>query len=139
VPGEDPAIDSVRASPPDRSGALSLRFRYRCGGRACDVAVDLSPAAAQPRRAVLEIDGRTARRVVEPGSYRLSFAAPDERRVPLGDPLTRLVAAFVAALRAPEAEAVRRSRHVRAREIAQRMELLGALVRATPHEHEEGP
>lgn len=139
LPGEDPALAAVGFSPPDGTDTLSVRFHYRCGGRTCDCTVDLSHAEAQPRRALLAIDGRVARRVVEPETYRLSWVAPDERHVPLDDPLTRLVADFVAALRTRRADRVRRARHARAREITQRMELLAELVLAYTHEHEEGP
>jgi len=78
-----------------------------------------------PRRAALEIDGRFASRVVAPETYQLSFAASD-RSVPIDDPLSTLVADFVARLRAPD-EADRRSR---ARDIEQRMRLLAELTTA---------
>ena len=139
LPDDDPALAGVGVTSPDGGDTLSVRFQYRCGGRTCECAVDLSRAEAQPRRAVLEVDGRGARRVVEPESYRLSWVAPDGRQVPLDDPLTRLVADFVAALRARQADDARRARHARAREIKQRMELLAELVLAYTHEHEEGP
>jgi len=141
VPGDDPTLAEVGVSTPDGGETLSARFHYRSGGRTCECAVELSRAEAQPRRAVLAIDGRVARRVVEPETYRLSLVAPDERHVPLDDPLTRLVADFVEALRARRVglEDVRRARLARAREITQRMELLAGLVLAYTHEHEEGP
>jgi hypothetical protein len=78
-----------------------------------------------PRRAALEIDGRFASRVVALETYQLSFASSD-RTVPIDDPLSTLVADFVARLRAPD-EADRRSR---ARDIERRMQLLAELAGA---------
>jgi hypothetical protein len=61
--------------------------------------VALTPSGArQPRRAELELDGHRARRLVSEEGYRLCFADA-ARSVPLPDPLTQLVADFVAALR----------------------------------------
>ena len=78
-----------------------------------------------PRRAALAIDGRAAERVVAAETYRLSFTSSD-RIVAIDDPLSTLVADFVARLRAPD-EADRRSR---ARDIEQRMRLLAELASA---------
>jgi hypothetical protein len=80
---------------------------------------------ALPRRAALAIDDRSARRVVAPESYRLSFAASD-RSVPMDDPLSTLVADFVARLREPD----QADRTSRARDIEQRMRLLAELAGA---------
>jgi hypothetical protein len=89
------------------------------------VSVVLWYSDATPRRAALEIDGRGAARVVAPETYQLSFLTSD-RTVPIDDPLTTLVADFVARLRAPD-EADRRAR---ARDIAERMRLLAELASA---------
>jgi hypothetical protein len=126
LPGEAPAIDGFRAQP----GAgglpgLTLEFRYRSGGRACDVSVALRYSEAVPRHAALAIDGRAALRVVAPETYQLSFADSD-RTVPIDDPLSTLVADFVARLRTRD-EADRRSR---LRDIEQRMRLLSELAGA---------
>lgn len=126
VPGDAPAVDEFRAEPhPGPDPRLTLQFRYRSGGRSCDVVVVLWYSDVVPRRAALEIDGRLASRVVAPETYQLSFAASD-RTVPIDDPLSTLVADFVARLRAPD-EADRRSR---ARDIDQRMRLLAELAGA---------
>jgi predicted dehydrogenase len=125
LPGEA-AIDGFRAAAlagPDPG--LRIEFRYRSGGRSCDVAVVLWYSERRPRRAALEIDGRVAERVVAPETYQLSFAASG-RTVPIDDPLTILVDDFVARLRAPD-EADRRSR---ARDIEERMRLLAELASA---------
>ncbi len=123
VPGASPRVDEFRADP--SSDALTLRFRYRSGANACAVEVVLSHAQELPRRAALEIDGRIARRVVAPETYRLSFAASD-RIVPMDDPLSTLVADFAARLRAPDEV----DRSSRARDIEQRMQLLAELASA---------
>jgi predicted dehydrogenase len=124
--GDAPAIDEFRAQPdPGPAPRLTLQFRYRSGGRSCDVAVVLWYSDEVPRRAALSIDGHSAARVVAPETYQLSFAASG-RTVPIDDPLSALVADFVARLRAPD-EADRRSR---AREIDQRMRLLAELAGA---------
>jgi predicted dehydrogenase len=126
LPGDAPAIDGFRAQP----GAgglpgLTLEFRYRSGGRACAVQVALRYSEALPRHAALEIDGRAATRVVAPETYQLSFRS-SQRTVRFDDPLSTLIADFVARLRTPD-ESDRRSR---ARDIEQRMRLLAELTDA---------
>jgi len=126
VPGDAPRVEEIDYAPAARpDGSVTLRFRYASGERSCDAEVRLRPDVALPRHAAFEIDGRPARRVVDPDGYRLSFAAAD-RSVPLDDPLTTLVADFVARLRTPD-EVDRTSR---ARDIEQRMGLLEELIRA---------
>jgi hypothetical protein len=124
LPGDSPAIADAAFA--HAAGArLTLRFQYRSSGRSCAVEVALIDSEQLPRHAAYAIDGRPARRVVAPETYRLSLAASD-RIVPMVDPLSILVADFVARLRAPD-EADRRSR---ARDIEQRMGLLAELARA---------
>jgi hypothetical protein len=126
VPGEAPAVDELRSEPsPAGDPGLTLRFRYRSGGASCEVKVVLSYSEQLPRRAALEIDGRAAERVVADETYQLSFAASD-RIIAIDDPLSTLVADFVARLRAPD-EADRSSR---ARDIEQRMRLLAEITSA---------
>ncbi|MGH7336508.1 MAG: Gfo/Idh/MocA family protein, partial [Myxococcota bacterium] len=126
VPGDAPAVEAFRAEPHEGSEPrLTLQFRYRSGGRSCDVAVVLWHSDAVPRRAALEIDGRPASRVVAPQTYQLSFCTAG-RTVPIDDPLTILVADFVARLRAPDAA----DRRARARDIEVRMQLLAELASA---------
>jgi len=126
VPGDAPAVDEIRAEPRTRDDApLTLRFRYRSRSHACAVEVVLATSDRLPRRAAIAIDGRTAERVVAAETYRLSFASSD-RIVAIDDPLSTLVADFVARMRMPD-EADRRSR---ARDIAPRMGLLAELARA---------
>lgn len=135
LPGESPTVAAVSfhpAGPPSADEALSVRFDYRSGDATCAVEVALTRARTLPRRAAIEIDGRSGERLVAPESYRLSWAASD-RSVPMDDPLTHLVADFARRLRAPD-ESDRRSR---ARDIEQRMALLVELAGA--YTHEEGP
>jgi predicted dehydrogenase len=133
LPGDAPAVDQIAVDPGSgRAAPLTIRFRYRSGADACDAEVALEHSQAVPRHAAFAIDGRAARRVVAPETYRLSFASSD-RTVPMDDPLTTLVADFVGRLRTPD-EADRSSR---ARDIEQRMGLLAELARA--YVHEEAP
>jgi len=124
--GGEPTVDGLRASArPDLDPGLTLQFHYRSGAASCAVEVVLHYSAELPRRAALAIDGRVARRVVTPETYQLSLAASD-RIVPMDDPLSTLVADFVARLRKPD-EADRISR---AQDIEHRMRLLAELVSA---------
>jgi predicted dehydrogenase len=133
VRGGEPAVDELRATATGGPNpGLTLQFHYRSGGASCAVEVVLHYSGELPRRAALEIDGRVARRVVVPETYQLSFAAPD-RIVPMDDPLSTLVADFVARLHKPD-EADRISR---AQDIEHRMRLLAEL--ASAHLPQEAP
>lgn len=124
LPGGAGRIEQLRfAGGEPASDRLDLAFRFLAGERALEVEIELRRSDGHPREAVLEIDGLRAERLVAADGYRLSFGA-DGRRVPLPDPLTRLVADFTAALPPPGARATA----TRSREIAERMELLGHIV-----------
>jgi len=81
-------VEDVRAELP------LLSFTY--GGVPVEIALTTTPEP--PRPAGFAINGRWARRVVEPG-YRL-FLADDERRVAMKDPMPLRVAEVVNAARA---------------------------------------
>lgn len=126
VPGEHAALEDVRFSTRDPAAdALSVRFRYRTESRHCDVSVHLTRGEKPPRRAAYALDGRRARRVVAAPDYRLSFVDAD-RSVSIADPLTLLVAEFVAALEDVTKGAIPPP----ARAIRQRMQLLADLATA---------
>ena len=93
---EAPSEGSEEALPE----ALTLRAAYHHGAGACQVRFDLRRCAEVPRPAGYAIDGREAHRRVAMPDYRLSFAAPRGASVPLPDPLTASVEAFVHAVRA---------------------------------------
>ena len=133
LPGDAPAVSDLEVEP-TAAGApgVTLRFRYRSGGATCAVEVVLGYSDQLPRRAAVEIDGHLAERVVAAETYRLSFAASD-RIVAIDDPLSTLVAYFVARLRTPD-EPDHRSR---ARDIEQRMRLLAEL--ASGYSEQEDP
>ena len=135
LPGDEPSIEAL-AFEPDRplrdTEPLTVRFRYRSDGLACEAELALTHAETLPRRAALAIDGREGVRVVAPETYRLSWVAPDHRSVPMDDPLTSLVADFTGRLRVPDAA----DRHSRARDIEQRMALLTEIASAYPHQEE---
>jgi hypothetical protein len=121
VPGAGRVRDVSFSTRDPRAERFSLRFRWQTPSAACDVEVELDQTDAHPRRAAYAVDGRVARRVVSPQDYRLCFADA-ERSVPLPDPLTRLVAAFVTALR--------EGRSTEADPILQRAGALAELVAA---------
>ena len=131
-PGE-PEIRNVWFSTrSEQAEAMSLGFLYGVGDRAVEVEVRLSSSEEAPRRAAFSIDGQRAERLVSGTDYRLSLATSD-RSVPLADPLTQLVADFVDALRGAFPEAG----NPRAREIAQRMQLL--IDVGSAYSREAGP
>ena len=125
-PGSSPRAEAVEVSPggPDAE-ALTYCFHYRTDAHTCEVRVCLRQRETPPRNAAYAIDGRRARRVVSPLDYQLSFADSD-RSVPIADPLTQLVADFVATLR----DAHRAGVPPPARQIQERMHLLVALTTA---------
>jgi predicted dehydrogenase len=128
VPGEAPSLDDARfATPNPERGDQTAAFRYRTDRWSARADVHLKPTDASPREAAFALDGRLARRRVEGESYRLSFESDDGRSVPLDDPMTLLVADFVAALRRGRPRA-------RSARSADRMSLLAQLVEAKPSE-----
>jgi predicted dehydrogenase len=124
VPGDSPTLVDARFAivEPER-GDQTVSFRYRTDRWSTRVDVHLKPTDASPREAAFALDGRLARRRVEGESYRLSFVSDDDRSVPLDDPMTLLIADFVAALTRGRIPA-------RSAGIAERMALLGQLVEA---------
>jgi hypothetical protein len=128
APGVRAEVENVFFSTREPDAApLTIRFVYRSDTAVqVQVQVTLSQAPRQPRRAAYAVDGRRAERLVSPRDYRLSFA-DSNRTVPMADPLTELVADFVGALRGRPGSATRGP------EIAQRGELLAALVAAYRH------
>jgi predicted dehydrogenase len=98
LPGEPRVRELAFSTRDPQASRIELRFRWESAAGSCEASVQLEYAERQPRRAEIELDGRRARRLVAPEGYRLSFADA-ERSVPLPDPLTRLVADFVGALR----------------------------------------
>ena len=131
-PGEPEIRDVWFSTRSEQAESMSLGFLYGVDGHDVEVEVKLSSSGKTPRRAAFCIDGRGAERLVSGADYRLSLAAAD-RSVPLADPLTELVADFVDALRG----ASHATENPRAREIAQRMQLLMDVVSA--YSREVGP
>jgi predicted dehydrogenase len=125
VPGENARVEDPRFSTrePD-AAALTVGFLYRTDDPSCEVTVRLEQRLTPPRHAAYALDGRRAARLVSPSDYQLSFADSD-RRVPIADPLTALVADFVASVSgAPDALPPP------ARHIQERMQHLVALTSA---------
>jgi hypothetical protein len=121
APGPDTRVKDVCFSTRDpQSNTQTVGFRYCSGACEIDAEVRLEQTPDQPRRAAIALDGRRAQRVVSPEDYRLFFADAN-RSVPLADPLTQLVADFVAALDGAR---------TRGREITQRMQLLADITDA---------
>jgi predicted dehydrogenase len=125
VPGDAARLEDVRFSTRDPAAeSLTIRFRYRTVSCSCDATVHLRQRETPPRHAAYALDGRRARRLVSPSDYRLSFADAD-RSVPIADPLTALVADFVAALSGVPGAAPPPARRIR-----ERMQHLVALATA---------
>ena len=121
LPGASRVSEIAFSTRDPAAAQLTVRLRYETEAAACDAEVRLASGAGWPRRAELALDGRRARRLVSPEGYRLSFADAG-RSVPLPDPLTRLVAAFVDALRSGS--------RTRTEPILQRMQVLSAIAAA---------
>jgi predicted dehydrogenase len=125
-PGADARAEAVEVRADDAAGtAITVRFTYVNDAGACEAEIRLRHRPTAPRAAAYAIDGRWARRVVSPEDYRLSFVDSD-RRVPIADPLTQLVADFVQALQGPGPSGGPAS----PRPIQERMNLLVALAAA---------
>jgi hypothetical protein len=126
VPGAEARIEDVWFSTRDPASATqTVRFRYRSEGHVVESEVRLEQNETPPRRAAYALDGRRARRLVSPQDYRLSFVDAN-RSVPVPDPLSLLIADFVAALGDTPGE----GRRTRGREISQRMQLLADIAGA---------
>jgi predicted dehydrogenase len=121
------AIGSARGIPD--ADALRVRFEYLSGAAQIGCRVELTHGDAEPRAAGYAVNGLRARRLVEPADYSLAFVDAG-RSVPVRDPLTASIEAFVSALRA----ALGGKAPPRAHEIARRMELLESLAGAFPEE-----
>jgi hypothetical protein len=120
-PSPAPSIAEPLFSAPDAE-RMTVGFLYCAGSARLNVQVRLERANAAPREAGFAVDGRPVRRLVAPKGYRLSFAAGD-RTAPVADPLTLLVGDFIQELQSRRGAS-------RSREIAERMQLLEAIVDA---------
>jgi hypothetical protein len=126
APGAEARLEDVWFSTRDpESPRQTVRFHYCCAGHRVQTEVRLEQNETPPRRAAYALEGRRARRLVSPKDYRLSFADAN-RSVPVHDPLTLLIADFVAALGDTPGE----RRRSRGREISQRMQLLADIAGA---------
>jgi Oxidoreductase family, NAD-binding Rossmann fold len=129
VPARTAQIEDVCFSTRDAASAQQIvSFRYCAGGHVVETQVRLASTETQPRQASLALDGRAAHRVVAPADYRLSWVDAN-RSAPMDDPLTQLVADFVAAMRhTPGADSC--TQRKRSAEIVQRMQLLMVIADA---------
>lgn len=131
APGASKIRDPWFSTRPAEAEAMTLGFHYEVGDHRVEVKIKLSRGATTPRRSALSVDGHRADRMVSGPDYQLSLV-DSERSVPLEDPLTLLVSEFVKALR----DASAGSGKSRAREIAQRMQLLTDIATAYTREVE---
>lgn len=124
VPGRAPTLADVEFSTADAgTGTLRVRFGYCVGTTRVAVTVALDVVRTQPRPAGYAIDGARADRSVRMSDYALSFG-DGTRTVPVPDPMVRLVADFVRAVRngtAPEHPCVSQGIADRARLMAELM------------------
>ncbi|MBW2267696.1 MAG: Gfo/Idh/MocA family oxidoreductase [Deltaproteobacteria bacterium] len=126
APAAAPRVEDLRIVT-DGADRAALRFRYATPDAQVGVAIDLHRSDDHPHRFRLEIDGLVAERQVRAGDYVLRLAAED-RSVPLPDPMSALIADFVACASAgidPRAAA-------RRDEITARAALLEVLAHAWP-------
>lgn len=121
LPGAPRLRDVAFSTHDPHAPRLEARFRYETRAGVCDAEVMLTHSEGWPRRTSYAIDGRRAERRVSPENYRLSLADA-ERSVPMSDPLTRLVADFVDALRS--------GRETQQDLIVQRMQVLVEIAAA---------
>lgn len=104
---------------------VTLHFSFATAGGLIEATVELVGGTRPPREVWIALDGRRARRAVDPRDWSFTFE-DGARRVPLPDPMAPLVRDFVAATRrAKDGE-----RPPRADAIATRMEAVEALVGA---------
>jgi hypothetical protein len=83
----------------DEGRSLTVRFAYLAAGRRVEVRVDLAEGGESPRPFALALDGREARREVDPATYAMRLV-DGARSVPLPDPMAALAARFVSLVRA---------------------------------------
>jgi predicted dehydrogenase len=121
LPGAPRLRDVAFSTRDPHAPRFEVRFRYETRAGACDALVMLTHSESWPRRTSYAIDGLRAERRVSPENYRLSLADA-ERSVPMSDPLTRLVADFV--------DALRRGRETQQDVIVQRMQVLVEIAAA---------
>ena len=122
VPGDGARLEGTRFTSEDpEAGIANLVFCYRTHLWSTQVRIHLVPSAASPRAAAYALDDRRAYRHIGGDDYRLSFVDESGRAVALDDPMTRLVANFVAALTGNGPREQQPG-------ITKRMELLGQLV-----------
>ncbi len=98
LPAELPSVDRPTFRVGEDGGrSFSVGFEYRAAGARALVEVELRRARQFPRPASLAIDGRHAERHIRLPEYALEFRDAD-RSVPVPDPLTLRIEAFVASL-----------------------------------------
>lgn len=99
APEADGPLSAVQFSTLDADARrLAVSFTAHAADRELTVRVDLESTPAQPRPAGFSVDGFGAARCVRTEDYALSLV-DGGREVPLPDPMERLVAEFVRALR----------------------------------------
>jgi predicted dehydrogenase len=122
IPGDDARLEDTRfTSEIQEAGIMNLDFRYCTLDWSTQVRVRLVPSAVSPRAAAYALDDQRADRRVRGDDYRLFLVDEGRREVALDDPLTQLLAGFVAALTGSGPREQRPG-------ITKRMELLGQLV-----------
>lgn len=126
APDPSPQAEDVRIVV-DAEGGCEVHFEYKTPAARICVEIDLQPSDTRPRRFAIGIDEWRAERSVDPVDYALRLVC-DDRSVPLPDPMSALIADFVAC-----ASAGRDARASdRCAEIGARAKLLESLVDAWP-------
>lgn len=128
APAKTPRAETIHIAG-QGAESVALRFDYVTPEARVEVTIDLLTSDDHPRRFRIEIDEHVAERQVDPGDYSQRLAAED-RSVPLPDPMSALVADFVACVGdGPDPRASERRD-----EITARAALLDSLAGAWPPE-----
>ncbi len=100
APHPRPRLEDVRAGWADEEGGvLTLAWTHVAGERRLAVEARLAQGGPSPRGFAMALDGRWARREVEPSTYAMRLV-DGSRSVPLPDPMAALVTRFVEDVRA---------------------------------------
>lgn len=103
APHPRPRVLDVVGRWSDHEGTgFELSLRYAAGEREIAATLRLQEGGAPPRPFALALDGRTARREVDPATYAMHLV-DGARRVDLPDPMAALCADFVARVRRGDA------------------------------------
>jgi hypothetical protein len=98
APHERPRLEAIEGAFDDDDGSRAhVAWTHVAGARRLRIDVTLAQGGASPRGFSMRLDGRAARREVDPATYTMRLV-DGTRSVPLEDPFAALAARFVARL-----------------------------------------